>query len=115
MDIETFRKKLKTTPKQVEFSETMSVIEANYLFTPTAFKNGELQNNVGENSGSCKLFAFAKLQSLTKDETLACFGKFYFEDVLQSPNGTGHQNIRNFMKTGFDGLVFEESPLTKKI
>ena len=114
MRTEEFINKLKTTPKNLEFSETIAVIEANYDFTPTAFKNGELQNNDGENSGSCKLFAFAKLQGFTKDETLACFGKFYFENVLNDPNGTGHQNIRNFMKTGFSGLVFDGIALKLK-
>lgn len=114
MTLETFKQKLKNTPNQVEFSETIAVIEANYNFTPTAFKNGELYNEAGQNSGSCKLFAFAKLQGFTKQETLACFGKFYFEDVLNDPNGTGHQNIRNFMKTGFDGLYFEGEALKLK-
>lgn len=114
MNLEVFIQKLKDTPSSIEFSETMAVIESNYNFTPTGFKNGELQNNAGENSGSCKLFAFAKLQGFTKDETLACFGKFYFDDVLNYPNGTGHQNIRNFMKTGFDGLFFEKVGLEKK-
>ena len=89
----------------------MAVIESNYNFTPTAFKNGDLQNNEGENSRSCKLFAFAKLQGFTKEETLSCFGKFYFDDVLNDPKGTGHQNIRNFMKTGFEGLVFKTEAL----
>ena len=114
MKIETFKQKLKETPNSMEFSETIAVIEPNYEFTPTAFKNGELQNSAGENSGSCKLFAFAKLQGFTKEETLACFGKFYFDDVLKDPGGTGHQNIRNFMKTGFDGLIFEGEPLKLK-
>ena len=114
MKIEIFKQKLKETPNSIEFSETIAVIESNYEFTPTAFKNGELQNSAGENSGSCKLFAFAKLQGFTKEETLACFGKFYFDDVLKDPGGTGHQNIRNFMKTGFDGLIFEGEPLKLK-
>ena len=114
MNLEAFKQKLKDTPNSIEFSETMSVIESNYEFTPTTFKNGDLQNNAGENSGSCKLFAFAKLQGFTKEDTLACFGKFYFDDVLKDPNGTGHQNIRNFIKTGFDGLVFEGEPLKLK-
>ncbi|MFD0990446.1 HopJ type III effector protein [Mariniflexile jejuense] len=114
MNLEEFKQKLKNTPNSIEFSETMAVIESNYEFTPTAFKNGELQNNAGENSGSCKLFAFAKLQGFTKDETLVCFGKFYFDDVLKDPNGTGHQNIRNFMKTGFEGLTFESEALKLK-
>lgn len=114
MTLETFKQKLKNTPNQVEFSETIAVIEANYNFTPTAFKNGELYNEAGQNSGSCKLFAFAKLQGFTKQETLACFGKFYFDDVLNDPNGTGHQNILNFIKTGFDGLFFEGEALKLK-
>ncbi|MBJ6369489.1 HopJ type III effector protein [Snuella sedimenti] len=112
MTLDTFKKKLKQSPETLAFSETMQVIDATYEFTPTAFKNGALQNKAGENSGSCKLFAFAKLQGLTKEETLACFGAFYYEDVLKDPHGNGHQNIRNFMKTGFEGLVFEGQPLS---
>ncbi|MCL5127173.1 HopJ type III effector protein [Algibacter sp. L4_22] len=114
MTLELFIQKLKNTPETIVFTDTTSAIEAKYNFTPTAFKNGTLENGVGENSGSCKLFAFAKLEKLTKEDTLACFGQFYFDDVLKDPNGTGHQNIRNFMKTAFDGLSFEGNPLTKK-
>lgn len=114
MNIESFKNKLKETPEQIEFSETMAVIEENYKFIPTAFKSGTLENEAGQNSGSCKLFAFAKAQGLSKDETLACFGQYYFEDVLKDPNGDGHQNIRNFMKTGFEGLSFENNPLEEK-
>ncbi|OWW26636.1 type III effector [Zobellia sp. OII3] len=114
MTIDTFIKKLKSTPEAIEFSETMSVIEAHYHFTPSAFTNGTLENAEGQNSGSCKLFAFAKDQQLSKEETLACFGSYYFNDVLDDPEGTGHQNIRNFMQTGFQGLVFAQDPLKKK-
>ncbi|MDO7172068.1 HopJ type III effector protein [Mariniflexile sp. AS56] len=114
MNLEVLKNTLKETPKSTEFTDTMEVIESNYNFTPTAFKNGDLQNNAGENSGSCKLFAFAKLQGFSKEETLACFGKFYFEDVLNDLNGAGHQNIRNFMKTGFEGLTFDGEPLKLK-
>ncbi len=114
MILEEFKNKLQNEPKAMEFSETMAVIDSIYNFTPTAFKNGALQNNAGENSGSCKLFAFATLQGFTKEETLACFGKFYFDDVLKDPNGAGHQNIRNFIKTGFDGLVFNGIALKLK-
>ncbi|WP_452230481.1 MULTISPECIES: HopJ type III effector protein [unclassified Lacinutrix] len=114
MDIHTFKNKLKTTPESIAFSETMELIEAQYIFTPKAFKNGDLENEEGQNSGSCKLFAFAKSEGLSKEETLACFGQFYFEDVLKNPNGDGHQNIRNFLKTGFEGLHFDGAPLVKK-
>jgi hypothetical protein len=111
---ETFKNKLKKTPSEIAFSETMAVIDENYNFTPTAFKNGTLENDEGQNSGSCKLFAFAKIQAFTKEETLACFGQYYFDDVLKDSNGSGHQNIRNFMKTGFDGVAFGGEPLKEK-
>lgn len=114
MQITEFLKKLKEAPETVEFSDTMAVIEANYYFEPTSFKNGNLTNNADENSGSCKLLAFAHDQKLSKEETLACFGGFYFNDVLNDPNGSGHQNIRNFAKTGFGGVHFDRFPLTKK-
>lgn len=114
MKLEIFINKLKKTPNTIEFSDTMSVVDENYKFEPTAFKNGTLENAEGQNSGSCKLFAFAKNQKLSKEETLACFGQYYFDDVLKDPNGTGHQNIRNFMNTGFDGLSFEGIALVKK-
>lgn len=114
MQIEEFLKKLKESPETLEFTDTMAVIEANYYFEPTSFKNGELTNKADENSGSCKLLAFAYDQNLSKEETLACFGGFYFDDVLEDPKGKGHQNIRNFMKTGFGGVHFDRFPLKKK-
>ena len=114
MSIQNFKSKLKNTPTEIEFSETMSVIEDNYNFTPTTFTNGDLKNESGQNSGSCKLFAFAVDQKLTKEETLACFSQYYFDEVLNDPNGSGHQNIRNFMNTGFEGLVFEGVALIRQ-
>lgn len=114
MTIEEFKQKLKTEPETLKFSDTMSVIQTHYNFTPTAFKNGALQNNSAENLGSCKLLAFAKAQDFNKEETLACFGQFYFEDVLKNPNLDRHQNIRNFMNTGFEGLSFDGDPLKTK-
>ena len=113
MTIPEFKTKLKTTPTAITFKETMQVIENYYTFNPTAFTNGDIINNAGENNGSCKLFAFAMHQELTKEETLLCFGEYY-QTVLEDKNGTSHQNIRNFMKTGFKGLSFENEALTLK-
>ncbi len=113
-NIESLLLKSKENPESISFQEVIATIDENYNFTPTAFKNGNQINNVGENNGSCKLFAFAKLQNLNKDETLALFGNYYFGDVLQNPTGTDHQNIRNFMIYGWNGILFEESPLTPK-
>lgn len=114
MTITTFLDRLQQNPAAVTFAETIAVIEENYNFTPTAFKNGAQQNASGENSGSCKLFAFALLQKLSVSETLACFGAYYSEEVLGDPNGTNHQNIRNFIKTGWDGIQFEGQALEAK-
>lgn len=111
MKIEVFLQKLKQTPNSITFPETIAVIDENYDFTPMAFDNGTQHNAAGENSGSCKLFTFAQLHNLNIQETLACFGAFYFEDVLENPEGTNHQNIRNFMKTGWNGIQFEGQAL----
>ena len=114
MSITSFLEKLKQEPKNIAFSETIDTIEANYNFTPTAFQNGNTHNAAGTNSGSCKLFAFAQIQQLTKEETLACFGSYYFDEVLGDPEGSNHQNIRNFMVTGWDGILFEGMALDLK-
>ncbi|NNF96141.1 MAG: hypothetical protein HKM94_04340 [Halobacteria archaeon] len=47
-------------------------------------------------------------------ETLACFGKYYREDVLQHPQGTDHLNIRTFMRHGWSGIQFEYPALTPR-
>jgi hypothetical protein len=114
MIITAFLEKLDQTPEAITFAETIAVIEANYSFTPTTFSNGDQVNNAGENSGSCKLFAFAKLQNLSQSQTLACFGAYYFDEVLGDSEGTNHQNIRNFIKTGWNGIQFQGKALELK-
>ena len=112
MKLNDFLKKLNTTPEQVEFSEVMTVISANYHYQPCSFSNGDLTNEVGSNEGSCKIFAFAKLHGLSEEATLACFGQYYREDVLLTPKGTDHTNIRNFIKQGWQGINFEGEVLS---
>ncbi|WP_062053702.1 HopJ type III effector protein [Aquimarina longa] len=114
MNILSFLKKLRTNPEEVSFQDTMNSIDANYEFTPSAFTNGNQNNEEGQNSGSCKLFYFAKLQGFTEEETLHCFGEYYREDVLQHPEAEDHQNIRNFIKTGWQGISFEKQVLLEK-
>jgi hypothetical protein len=114
MTLDSFLEKLNDTPQKVAFTDTMAVVEASYDFTPTAFQNGDLRNEAGQNSGSCKLFSFAKLQNFSVEQTLSCFGDFYSKDVLENPEATNHQNIRNFMKTGCNGISFEGEALLKK-
>lgn len=114
MKLDDFLKKLNDAPSSVTFDDTMSAIAASYEFTPAAFTNGGARNEAGQNSGSCKLFAFALLNKLSKDQTLACFGEHYRDDVLKNPDGANHQNIRNFMQYGWDGVKFDSMPLTPK-
>lgn len=111
MHIDAFLKKLNDTPASVTFDDTMATIEAAYTFTPARFTNGDVVNEAGQNSGSCKLFAFAKLNHLSEQQTLACFGAYYRQDVLGNPNGSDHQNIRNFMRSGWAGVKFDSMPL----
>ncbi len=114
MTLDSFLQKLNTQPDSIEFTDTIAVIESMYEFTPTAFRNGELDNAAGQNNGSCKLFAFARLHGLNQQQTLACFGAYYRKDVLEHPEATDHGNIRNFMKYGWDGVVYSGQPLKRK-
>ncbi|MBF0265904.1 MAG: HopJ type III effector protein [Gammaproteobacteria bacterium] len=111
-DIDTFLDKLTTLTEKVEFEQTMAIIDDNYEFKPTKFTNGDTINEAGENNGSCKLFAFAKLHGLNEQQTLSCFGHYYREDVLAHPDADDHQNIRNFIRTGWDGIKFDNRVLT---
>lgn len=102
--LEDLLSQLKTSPQTIEFSDTIAVIESLYDFTETPFQNGDVENAAGQNSGSCKIFAFAKLQGLDQTETLALFGKYYREDVLEHLDGSDHANIRAFLQDGWAGL-----------
>jgi len=113
MTLSEFIKRLKSTPAEISFQNTMDIIDAHYIFEPVSFTNGEVINEAGQNSGSCKLFSFAKLQNLTEEETLYCFGEHY-QKVIEDPEGNSHQNIRNFMKYSWEGISFNTLPLIKK-
>ena len=105
---------LKNSPSTIQFQDVISYIDNNYDFEITAFRNGNLQNEANQNNGSCKIFSFAKINDLSKDETLALFGDFYRKDVLENPNGEDHQNIRNFMEFGWEVIHFEGNALSMK-
>lgn len=106
MKLNDFLEKIKLQPEQVEFNEVMTVIADNYRYQPSVFHNGDLINEAGTNEGSCKIFAFAQLNHLSVQETLACFGCYYRDDVLLNPQGSDHGNIRNFIKQGWQGITF---------
>lgn len=114
MTLQEFLAKLEQNIEAVQFEDCIATIDANYDFTPSAFRNGDTQNEAGQNNGSCKIFAFAQLNKLSKEQTLACFGKYYREDVLAHPENDDHQNIRNFMVHGWNGIAFAQAALTEK-
>lgn len=97
----------------LSFKNVIEFIEAYYQHTPTAFKNGETFNEASQNQGSAKVFAFAKMNNLNKDDTLNLFAEHY-QAVLNTPEGTDHQNIRQFMVHGWEGIAFEGQALTAK-
>jgi hypothetical protein len=112
--LEAFLDELEQSPRTIEFSDTMAIIDSCYDYTPAGFTNGDLDNAAGENEGSCKLFTFAALNELTEARTLACFGAYYRDDVIGNLTGTDHQNIRNFLRNGWAGMEFEADALEPK-
>lgn len=105
---------LEKSPEEIQFKDVIAFIDEHYDFTTTKFTNGNTVNEADQNNGSCKVFSFAKLNDLSKDETLALFGDFYRTDVLKNAEGSDHQNIRNFMAFGWDGISFVGEALKRK-
>lgn len=114
MTLQQLLETLKTQPEQVQFDDVIAVIDATYEYQPAAFRNGEVSNEAGTNQGSCKILCFAKLQGLSEQQTLHCFGDYYRKDVLQNPDGDDHANIRQFMQHGWSGVTFQTQPLTPR-
>jgi hypothetical protein len=106
--------RIKSLDINLQFTEVIAHIDEHYEFSPVAFLNGSLENAEGQNSGSAKLLQFALDQNLDLDQTLNCFGEYYRTEVLGNPEGSNHQNIRNLMQYGLQGLKFERPTLLKK-
>lgn len=105
------------TGETLDFEDTIAMITENFDYTPTQFTNGLTQtavsNEAGKNEGSCKIFAFAQFMALDEVTTLKCFGRFY-QDVLNTPDANDHQNIRNFIKDGWRGILFDGNALVPR-
>ena len=104
--------------RNTDFEQVINTINEHYDYTPSRFSNGIRDeiviNEAGTNEGSCKIFSFAQMNQLNKDETLNCFGKYYRDDVLNHPDKSDHANIRSFMIHGWDGINFEQTALRLK-
>lgn len=106
---------VRLSQRQADFEDVLAYIGQHYRYVPTRFSNGvgeaPLQNEAGQNEGSCRVFALARLEKLSEQETLMLFGRFYQDDVLKQPNGSSHANIRRFMRDGWSGIHFEGAAL----
>lgn len=98
---------------EVKFSDVLAFIEARYNHTPTAFQNGQQHNAATENQGSAKVLSFAQLNNLNQVQTLSLFAEHY-ASVLATPEASDHQNIRQFMVNGWNGVKFEGTALVAK-
>lgn len=103
----------KLNQNEANFADVITHIEENYNYTPSAFVNGNQENAIDQNQGSAKVFAFAKLNGLSQDDTLKLFAEHY-QAVLATPEGNDHNNIRQFMQNGWKGVTFENEVLSKK-
>ena len=113
-----FLQRLENEADTIQFSDSIDIIEQCYNYKPSGFsiaqstQQGSVENNAGENEGSCKLIAFAQLNKLDTQKTLHLFGDFYRKDVLQHPTSSDHGNIRVLMELGVDTISFDSPPLT---
>uniref|UniRef100_A0A6S9ARL0 HopJ type III effector protein n=1 Tax=Ditylum brightwellii TaxID=49249 RepID=A0A6S9ARL0_9STRA len=113
-ECELFNANLEMSGDDIKFEDVIELIDNNYETQLLEFKNGDILNNQGENEGSAKVLSYAALANMDKETTLKLWGQYYRE-VLADPEGDSHQNIRNFMKYGWEGVPFENGiALTKK-
>ncbi|EED89958.1 predicted protein [Thalassiosira pseudonana CCMP1335] len=109
-----FNANLEMSGDDLMFDEFITLCDEQYEYGLIEFKNGDVLNAPGENDGSAKVLSYAALAQFDKEMTLKLWGQYY-RDVLATPDGTDHQNIRNFMKTGWEGVDFSNGiALTKK-
>ena len=83
--------------EQVNFEDSIKLIDEHYFYFEVPFTNGDIKNTANENKGSAKIFAFALMTQMTKEQTLGMFGEVYRE---LKADGEDHANVREFMKKG---------------
>ena len=103
----------KLDQKEIVFNDVIAYIESKYNHTPTAFTNGTQVNEMDQNQGSAKVLGFGKIEGLSVEDTLKLFAEHY-QSVLDTPEGNDHQNIRQFMLNGWEGVKFDGDALSIK-
>eukprot|EP00873_Tetraselmis_striata_P008856 jgi/Tetstr1/429120/TSEL_019082.t1 len=102
----------------VPFNDVLAMVNEAYAESPVEYRTGagtpdEVVNPPGTNTGSCKIFYFAQLHGLAPEAALRLFCEHY-RDVLDSPDGDSHANIRAFMKHGWEGVRFSGPALVSR-
>jgi hypothetical protein len=119
------------------FEEFIALCDEQYEYGLIEFKNGEVINKPGENDGTAKVLSYAALAGFDKDMTLkvsrmvilwqfvrreTIFSSYilpgtialiqlwgqYYRDVIATPDGNDHPNIRNFLKVSRCPLEFRD-------
>ena len=111
-DLNAFRASLETGENL--FADTLAFVADHYHYTPRAFRNGAVANAAGQNEGSCKTLAMAKMEGFSDMEALQAFGEHY-RAVVATPEGSDHGNIRALMTSGLDGVAFDAPALARKV
>ncbi|MDX1452430.1 MAG: HopJ type III effector protein [Oleiphilaceae bacterium] len=109
--VQAFLARVAQDASSISFEETMQVIDACYRHAPCPFSVGEQHNESGQNNGSSKILAFARMHQLDERSTLNLFGDYYRRDVLEHPDGSDHANIRQFQAQGWEGVRFDDEAL----
>jgi hypothetical protein len=108
--LSTFRQQLRSG--QHLFSQTLAFIAEHYQYTPSSFTNCSVENTAGQNEGSCKTLSMALLEGFSDEEALLAFGEHY-RDVLATPDGSDHGNIRALQAQGLAGVRFSQPALQR--
>jgi hypothetical protein len=78
------------------------------------FAVGPVASGAGENGGSRRVFAVAKRHGLDDNATPRLFCEHY-ADVLATPEGSDHANIRAFIDGGWASVSIDaESSLVER-
>lgn len=110
--LSTFRQQLRSG--QHLFSQTLAFIAEHYQYNPSSFSNGSVENAAGQNEGSCKTLGLALLEGFSDEEALLAFGEHY-RDVLATPAGSDHGNIRALQAHGLAGVRFSQQALQRNV
>lgn len=96
------------------FSSSIFNIHNEYKYTPKPFEIEYIRSEGKGTEGSAKILAYAQINNLNTEQTLFLFGEHY-QNVLDTPNGDNHKNIRALIKYGIAKVTFPEGyPIEKR-